>query len=143
MKITDLRTMRGPSYWSVKHLKLIVMKVDLEDLADKWSNAIPGLAGLLTKLLPGVGQPCASPDSSKQAIKHPPLTQEQLTDGEPLGHVIQHVALELQRLAGMPVYWGKSYPASVRRVSACALLMSFSSVWHPGSLAGKMMHWGV
>lgn len=112
MKITDLRTMRGPSYWSVKHLKLIVMKVDLEDLADKWSNALPGLAGRLTKLLPGVGQPCATPDSSKQAIKHPPLTQEQLTDGEPLGHVIQHVALELQRLAGMPVYWGKSYPAT-------------------------------
>ncbi|MBC6606696.1 cyanophycin synthetase [Hymenobacter sp. BT188] len=112
MKITDLRTMRGPSYWSVKHLKLIVMKVDLEDLAEKWSNSIPGLAGRLTKLLPGVGQPCATPDSSKQATKHPPLTQEQLMDGEPLGHVIQHVALELQRLAGMPVYWGKSYPAT-------------------------------
>ncbi|MGY2131754.1 cyanophycin synthetase [Hymenobacter sp. HD11105] len=111
MKITDLRTMRGPSYWSVKHLKLIVMKVDLEDLAEKWSNAVPGLAGRLTKLLPGLGQPCPAPDASKQASKYPPLTLEQLTDGEPMCHVIQHVALELQRLAGMPVYWGKSYPS--------------------------------
>jgi cyanophycin synthetase len=112
MKIIDLRTMRGPSYWSVKHLKLIVMKVDLEDLADKWSNAVPGLASRLTKLLPGIGQPCPAPDSSKQALKYPPLTLEQLTDGEPMCHVIQHVALELQRLAGMPVYWGKSYPSA-------------------------------
>ena len=114
MKIVDLRTMRGPSYWSVKHFKLIVMKVDLGDLADKWSNAVPGLATRLTKLLPGLGKP-EEPlgyHSHKQSAKHPPLTQEQLADGEPLGHVIQHVALELQRLAGMPVYWGKSYPAN-------------------------------
>ncbi|MDF7813642.1 cyanophycin synthetase [Hymenobacter sp. YC55] len=111
MKIIDLRTMRGPSYWSVKHYKLIVMKVDLEDYADQWSNAVPELAERLTQLMPELGKPHAAFESQKQAAKHPPLTQEQLADGEPLGHVIQHVALELQRQAGMPVYWGKSYPA--------------------------------
>jgi len=103
--------MRGPSYWSVKHHKLIVAKVDLQECAGKWSNAIPGFAGRLMKLFPNIGQPQPGGVGGKQAAKHPPLGLEQLNDGEPLGHVIQHVALELQRQAAMPVYWGKSYPA--------------------------------
>jgi len=112
MKIIDLRTMRGPSYWSVKHYRLIVCKVDLEGFAGEWSNTFDEFAERLTALLPQLGQPhAASRHSSKQLAKHPPLTQEQLADGEPLGHVIQHVALALQRQAGMPVFWGKSYPA--------------------------------
>lgn len=111
MKIVDLRTMRGPSYWSVKHYKLIVAKVDLQELAGQWSNTVPGFAGRLMKLFPNIGQVQPSGMSGKQAAKHQPLTEEALEDGEPLGHVIQHVALELQRQAAMPVFWGKSYPA--------------------------------
>ncbi|UOQ79552.1 cyanophycin synthetase [Hymenobacter sp. 5414T-23] len=110
MKIIDLRTMRGPSYWSVKHFKLIVMKVDMQDLADAWSNTVPALAEQLPSLLPELAQPQPM-DAGKSAQKNPPLTQEQLTDGEPLGHVIMQTALALQRTAGMPVHWGKSYPA--------------------------------
>ena len=110
MKIIDLRTMRGPSFWSVRHYKLIVLKVDMQELADAWSNSHPVLAEQLPLLLPELGQPQPR-ESGKSASKHPPLTAEQLQDGEPLSHVIQHVALALQRMAGMPMYWGKSYPA--------------------------------
>jgi len=111
MKIIDLRTMRGPSYWSVKHYKLIVMKVDLEDFANLWSDAVRGLDARIMQLFPAMGKPQPSAEATKYSVKYPPLTHEQLADGEPLGLVIQHVALELQRMAGMPVYWGKSYPA--------------------------------
>ena len=111
MKIVDLRTMRGPSYWSVKQYKLIVAKVDLQEMAGQWSNTVPGFAERLMKLFPNIGQVQPSGMSGKQAAKHQPLTEEALVDGEPLGHVIQHVALELQRQAAMPVFWGKSYPA--------------------------------
>ncbi|RZK56483.1 MAG: ATP-grasp domain-containing protein [Hymenobacter sp.] len=112
MKIIDLRTMRGPSYWSVKHYKLIVCKVDFQEFAGQWSSAVPEFAGRLAALLPEMGQMPHIPGvTGKQLAKHPPLTPEQLADGEPLGAVVQHVALELQRLAGMPVYWGRSYPA--------------------------------
>jgi cyanophycin synthetase len=111
MKIIDLRTMRGPSYWSVKHFRLIVAKVNLGDFAGQWSNAISGFPARLMKLFPNIGEPQPGGMSGKQAAKHPPLDLDQLNDGEPLGHVIQHVALELQRQAGMPVFWGKSYPA--------------------------------
>lgn len=108
MKIIDIRTMRGPSYWSVKHTKLIVMKVDLEEFAGTWSNAIPELPAKFMQLFPKIGQPQPGGISGRPSPKHPPLNEDQLNDGEPLGHVIQHVALELQRMAGMPVYWGKS-----------------------------------
>ncbi len=111
MKIVDLRTMRGPSYWSVKHNKLIVAKVDLQEFAGQWSNAVPGFAGRLMKLFPNIGTVQPGGMSGKQAAKHQPLTLEALNDGEPLGYVIQHVALELQRQAAMPAFWGKSYPA--------------------------------
>ena len=111
MKIVDLRTMRGPSYWSVKHHKLIVVKVDLQEFAGQRSNALPGFAGQLMKLFPNIGTVQPGGRSGKQAAKRQPLGLEQLNDGEPLGHVIQHVALQLQRQAAMPVYWGKSYPA--------------------------------
>ena len=111
MKIIDLRTMRGPSYWSVKHTKLIVSKVDLQENAGQWSNAIAGFPARLMKLFPNISQIQPGGMSGKQAAKHQPLTLEALNDGEPLGYVIQHVALELQRQAAMPVYWGKSYPA--------------------------------
>jgi cyanophycin synthetase len=56
MRIIDLRTMRGPSYWSVKHTKLIVAKVDLEEFAGKWSNTVTGLGDRLMKLFPKIGQ---------------------------------------------------------------------------------------
>ncbi|MDO7847139.1 cyanophycin synthetase [Hymenobacter sp. M29] len=111
MKIIDIRTMRGPSYWSVKHTKLIVSKVDLEEFAGTWSNGIPDFPAQFMALFPKIGQPQPGGISGRQSPKHAPLNEDQLNDGEPLGHVIQHVALELQRLAGMPVYWGKSYPA--------------------------------
>ncbi len=115
MKIVDLRTMRGPSYWSVKHYRLIVAKVSLAEFAGQWSSAVPGLAERLGALLPHIGQaqqpPGVSGAGNRHTTKHPPLTLERLSEGEPLGHVVQHVALELQRLAGMPVFWGKSYPA--------------------------------
>ncbi|WP_375417750.1 cyanophycin synthetase [uncultured Hymenobacter sp.] len=113
MKIVDLRTMRGPSYWSVKHNRLIVSRVDLEEFAGQASDTVPGLPDRLMALLPGLRQETRTdrPATAKQRAKNPPLTQELLMDGEPLGHVIEHVALELQRLAAMPVYWGKSYPS--------------------------------
>ena len=111
MKIIDIRTMRGPSYWSVKHTKLIVTKVDLEEFAGTWSNTVPSLPAQFMQLFPNIGQPQPGGISGRQSQKRQPLDEDQLNDGEPLGHVIQHVALELQRMAGMPVYWGKSYPA--------------------------------
>jgi len=38
MKILKTQTLRGPNYWSIRHQKLTVMRLDLEDLSDRPSS---------------------------------------------------------------------------------------------------------
>jgi hypothetical protein len=40
MKIREVRAMRGPNYWSIRRHKLIVMKLELEELEDFPTNKI-------------------------------------------------------------------------------------------------------
>ena len=42
MKIIETKVMRGPNYWSIKRKKLIVMKLDLEELEEIPTNKIDG-----------------------------------------------------------------------------------------------------
>ncbi|GHA57742.1 cyanophycin synthetase [Pontibacter akesuensis] len=104
MKIVDLRVMRGPNFWSVKHPKLIVIKLDLEDLSQKDTRQTPQFTSRLKKLLP-VLQSHAAGEGAEGGFF------EALAEGTTFGHVVQHVALALQALAGMSTSYGRSYPA--------------------------------
>ncbi len=42
MRILKTQTLRGPNYWSIRYPNLILMRLDLEDLADRPSDQIPG-----------------------------------------------------------------------------------------------------
>jgi cyanophycin synthetase len=42
MRILKIQTLRGPNYWSIRRHKLVIMRLDLEELAEKPSNQIPG-----------------------------------------------------------------------------------------------------
>ena len=42
MNILDIRTMRGPNYWSVRRHKLIVMRLDLEEMEDRPTDKVDG-----------------------------------------------------------------------------------------------------
>ena len=54
MKILKTLTLRGPNYWSIRYKKLIVMRLDLEDLAERPSNEIPGFYEGLVGVLPSL-----------------------------------------------------------------------------------------
>ncbi|MGZ5303355.1 MAG: cyanophycin synthetase family protein, partial [Bacteroidia bacterium] len=54
MKILEIRALNGPNYWSVWRHKLIVMKLDLQEMEEKPSNKIPGFVDRLEKLLPSM-----------------------------------------------------------------------------------------
>ncbi len=54
MKILKTLTLRGPNYWSIRRKKLIVMRLDLEDLAERPSNQIPGFYEGLVEVLPSL-----------------------------------------------------------------------------------------
>ena len=101
MKILKTLTLRGPNYWSIRRKKLVVMRLDLEDLADKPSNLLPGFYEGLVKMLPTLIEHYCSPGHRGGFL-------ERLQEGTYMGHIIEHVALELQELAGMPVGFGRT-----------------------------------
>lgn len=101
MRILKTQTLRGPNYWSIRRQKLIVMRLDLEDIADKPSNEIPGFYEGLEKTLPSLYEHYCSRD-------HRGGFFERVKEGTYMGHIVEHVALELQELAGMPVGFGRT-----------------------------------
>lgn len=105
MKILKTQTLRGPNYWSIRRPKLVQMRLDLEDLAEKPSNMIPGFYEGLKQALPSLIEHFCSRD-------HRGGFFERVQEGTYMGHVIEHVALELQELAGMPVGFGRTRETS-------------------------------
>ncbi|MEG3436999.1 cyanophycin synthetase [Pannus brasiliensis CCIBt3594] len=101
MKILRTQTLRGPNYWSIRREKLIVMRLDLENLANRPSNEIPGFYEGLVEALPSLVEHFCSPGYRGGFL-------ERVQKGTYMGHIIEHVALELQELAGTPVGFGRT-----------------------------------
>ncbi len=101
MRILKIQTLRGPNYWSIRRHKLIVMRLDLENLADKPSNQIPGFYEGLVAALPSLEEHFCSPGYRGGFLLR-------VREGTMMGHIVEHVALELQELAGMPVGFGRT-----------------------------------
>ncbi|ERN42530.1 cyanophycin synthetase [Rubidibacter lacunae KORDI 51-2] len=101
MKILRTQTLRGPNYWSIRHHKLILMRLDLEDLAETPSNQIPGLYDGLLDVLPSLDEHFCSPGCRGGFLMR-------LREGTLMGHVVEHVALELQVLVGKNVGFGRT-----------------------------------
>lgn len=101
MKILKVQTLRGPNYWSIRRQNLIVMRLDLEELADRPSNTIPDFYEGLTEALPSLVEHFCSPGCRGGFLSR-------VREGTMMGHIIEHVALELQELAGMPAGFGRT-----------------------------------
>lgn len=101
MKIIEIKTLRGPNYWSNYRKKLIVMKLDLEELEEQPTNKIAGFSERLEKLMPSMASHRCSKD-------HEGGFFERVKDGTWMGHVIEHIALEIQTLAGMDCGFGRT-----------------------------------
>jgi len=101
MKILEIRAMRGPNYWSIWRHKLIVMKLDLEEMEQKPTNKIPGFPERLEKMFPTMYEHRCS-ENHAGGFFH------RVKEGTWMGHVIEHIALETQTLAGMDVGFGRT-----------------------------------
>ena len=101
MKVLKTQTLRGPNYWSIRYGKLIVVRLDLEDLAERPSDTIVGFYDGLVAALPSLVEHFCSPGVRGGFLSR-------LNTGTMMGHIIEHVALELQTLAGMPVGFGRT-----------------------------------
>jgi cyanophycin synthetase len=99
LRIVETRVYRGPNYWSYEPaIKLIV---DLGVLEAFPSNTIPGFVEGILDLMPSVGQHTCG-------TGRPGGFEGRLREGTWLGHVAEHVALQLQRDAGTEVGRGKT-----------------------------------
>ncbi len=105
MKILEIKVMKGPNYWSVKRHKLIVMLLDLEDLEQKPTNLIPGFLERIQNMFPSMKSHRCSEGVENGFFKR-------VEEGTWMGHVIEHIALELQTLAGMETGFGRTRGAS-------------------------------
>jgi cyanophycin synthetase len=102
LEVVETQVFRGPNYWSYD--PAIRLLVDLGSLEDWPSNTIPGFVDGLLEMLPGI------PDHSCSLGRRGGFG-ERLKEGTWLGHVAEHIALELQRESGAHVYRGKTRSA--------------------------------
>jgi cyanophycin synthetase len=101
MEILEIKVLRGPNYWSIRRPKLIQMKLDLEEMEQKPTNQVPGFRERLEKLLPSLYEHRCS-EGEPGGFFH------RVDEGTWMGHVIEHIALEIQTLAGMDTGFGRT-----------------------------------
>jgi cyanophycin synthetase len=99
--------LRGPNIWTYR--SVLEAWVDIHDLEDCPSNVIPGFYERTHHDAP---QPGRAPLQHRRAGR---LSQA-LRDGTWPGHILEHVTLELQNLAGMTGGFGKARETAIRGV---------------------------
>ncbi|HEY1126152.1 MAG TPA: cyanophycin synthetase, partial [Actinomycetota bacterium] len=102
LKIVETQVFRGPNYWSYE--PCVRLLVDLGSLEEWPSNTLPGFTEGLLEMLPGVGEHSCS-------LGRRGGFRERLEEGTWVGHIAEHVALELQRESGAHVFRGKTRSA--------------------------------
>jgi len=99
LKVAETRVYRGPNYWNYE--PAIKLVVDLGVLEHFPTNTIPGFVEALLEMLPGVGQHTCGTGRVGGF-------EDRLRNGTWVGHVAEHIALQLQREAGTEVGRGKT-----------------------------------
>ncbi|MFN3019538.1 cyanophycin synthetase [Chryseobacterium sp. TY3] len=101
MRIEKIQVLRGPNIWSIRRKKLIQMRLNLEELENFPTNKIDGFRERIEALLPSMYAHRCSEGVAGGFFKR-------IEKGTWMGHVIEHIALEIQHLAGMSVGFGRT-----------------------------------
>ncbi len=99
LAIVETRVYRGPNVWS--YATAIHLVVDLGSLEDYPTDRLPGFSEKLLELLPGLREHSCSRGKRGGLV-------ERLEEGTWLGHVTEHVALQLQQEVGHDMRRGKT-----------------------------------
>lgn len=101
MKIKSIKVIKGKNKWNDSKDKLIHMVLDLGEYEQKPSNKIDGFYERIKKYLPSM-------QSHRCSIGKAGGFFKRVKEGTWMGHIIEHVALELQTLAGYDTGWGRT-----------------------------------
>lgn len=107
INILRIVTLRGPNQWTYR--PVLEAWVDIGDLEDCPSNTIPGFYERLSAWLPSLIEHRCSYGERGGFLRR-------VEEGTWPGHILEHVTLELQNLAGMPGGFGKARETSKRGV---------------------------
>jgi cyanophycin synthetase len=99
MNVVEVGVYRGPHYYS--HTPMVRIQLDLGRLEEWPTNKIEGFTDRLMEVLPGLERHTCSLRVRGGFLRR-------LRDGTWIGHVAEHVALELQTLAGSRSTRGKT-----------------------------------
>jgi len=101
MKILKIDVIDGPNEWSKKREKLIRIVLDLRDMEELPSDKIEGFYDRMVEMIPSLYDHRCSPGYKGGFF-------ERVKEGTWMGHIVEHIALEMQTLAGMDVGWGRT-----------------------------------
>ncbi|MES2584390.1 MAG: cyanophycin synthetase [Pseudomonadota bacterium] len=129
-KIAILRVthLRGPNIWTYR--PVIEAWVDIGDLEDFPSNTIDGFYERLTGFLPSLIEHHCSPGVRGGFL-------QRVKEGTYAAHIVEHVTLELQNLAGMRTGFGKARQTSQRGVYKIAFRTRQEQVGRDALVAGR------
>lgn len=114
--IRDIITLRGPNIWTYR--PVLEAWVDLGELEEFPSNKIPGFYERLSAWLPSLIEHRCSYEERGGFLRR-------VQEGTWAGHILEHITLELQNLAGLPGGFGKTRETTERGVYKVAI-----RAWH-------------
>jgi cyanophycin synthetase len=126
--ILRMRYLRGPNVWTYR--PVIEAWVDLGKLEDHPSHTLPGFVERLNAWLPGMVE-------HRCGIGERGGFLQRLNEGTWCGHIMEHVAIELQTLAGMQVGFGKARETSQRGVYKVVIRTRQEEVGKESMLAAR------
>jgi cyanophycin synthetase len=107
IKFLRMTHLRGPNIWTYR--PVLEAWIDIGALEDCPSDTLPGFNQRLQAMLPGLVEHRCSVGERGGFLKR-------LEEGTWPGHIMEHVALELQNRAGMQTGFGKAREAGVRGI---------------------------
>jgi cyanophycin synthetase len=109
MKVLKTQVICGPNVWSNYRNRLIQVRLDLEEMENFPTDKIQGFAERLKEMFPGMVEHKCSEGSRGGFFAR-------VERGTRLGHVMEHIALEIQSLAGMRTGYGRTRGTSTNGV---------------------------
>ncbi len=107
VKFLEIRYLNGPNIWTYRPVLEAV--VDIGALEDFPSDTIPGFYECLSSWLPSLIEHRCNYGERGGFLRR-------LKEGTWTGHILEHVTLELQNLAGMPAGFGRARETALRGV---------------------------
>lgn len=126
--IINVLSLRGPNIWTYR--PVLEAWVDIHDLEDAPSNTIPGFYQRLTAWLPGLIE-------HRCGIGERGGFLQRLRDGTWPAHIMEHVMIELQNLAGMQSGFGKARQTGQRGVYKIAVRARHEQVSRAALVAAR------